>query len=71
MPTDSQASLLVVAACNLCIFARMRLPVCEHPAVTFGASAHGSLLWQILQKQQITARKFWKIYVLVLDIIVI
>ena len=22
----------------------MRLPVCEHPAVTFGSSAHGSLL---------------------------
>ena len=39
-----KTSLLTVAAFAVCIFARMRLPVCEHPAVTFGSSAHGSLL---------------------------
>ena len=40
-------SLLVVAAFAVCILARMCLPVCEHPAVAFGSSAHGSLLVQI------------------------
>ena len=44
MPTLTSLRLFVVAAFAVCIFARMRLPVCEHPAVTFGSSAHGSLL---------------------------
>ena len=44
MPTLTSWRLLVVAAFAVCIFARMRLPVCEHPAVTFSSSAHGSLL---------------------------
>ena len=37
MPTLTSLSLFVVAAFAVCIFARMRLPVCEHPA---GNSAH-------------------------------
>ena len=44
MPTLTSYRLFVVAAFAGCIFARMRLLVCEHPAVTFGSSAHGSLL---------------------------
>ena len=44
MPTLTSLRLFVVAAFAVCIFARMRLPVCEHPTVTFGSSAHGSLL---------------------------
>ena len=44
MLTLTSYRLFVVAAFAVCIFARMRLLVCEHPAVTFGSSAHGSLL---------------------------
>ena len=42
--TSQRFASLSVAAFAVCIFARMRLPMCEHPAVTFGSSAHGSLL---------------------------
>ena len=44
MPTLTSLRLFVVAAFAVCIFARMRLPVCEHQTVTFVASSHGSLL---------------------------
>lgn len=44
MLTLTSYRLFVVAAFAVCIFARMRLLVCEHPAVTFGSSAYGSLL---------------------------
>ena len=51
-------SLLVVAAFAVCIFARMRLPVCKHPAVTFGSSAHGSLLRAKFNKKPLDIGRF-------------
>ena len=44
MLTLTSLRLFVVAAFAVCIFARMCLLVCEHPADTFGSSAHGSSL---------------------------